>query len=95
MATTILRHRVHIWMAVGTAVPVKYLKCAATGFGCWMFKPASIRIENNIVSLYSPQTGTVTQYSFIRNRSELRLQDATGRVLSFRLRPDNFGSYSF
>ncbi len=55
----------------------------------------AIRIENNIVSLYSPQTGTVTQYSFIRNRSELILQDATGRVLSFRLRPDNYGSYSF
>jgi hypothetical protein len=55
----------------------------------------AIRIENNIVSLYSPQTGTVTQYSFIRNRSGLILQDATGRVLSFRLRPDNYGSYSF
>ena len=55
----------------------------------------AIRIENNIVSLYSPQTGTVTQYSFIRNRSGLILQDATGRTLGFRLRPNNYGSYSF
>jgi len=55
----------------------------------------TIRIENNIVSLYSPQTGSVTQYSFIRNRSGLMLKDATGRVLSFRRRPNNFASYSF
>jgi len=54
-----------------------------------------IRIENNLVSLYSPQTGTVTQYSFIRNQSELILQDATGRVLHFWLRPINSASYHF
>jgi len=47
----------------------------------------TINIENNIVSLYSPQTGTVSQYIFIRNQSELVLQDATGQVLSFSLRP--------
>jgi hypothetical protein len=54
-----------------------------------------IRIDNNIVSLYSPQTGSVTQYSFIRNQSELILQDATGRVLRFWLRPINSASYRF
>jgi hypothetical protein len=54
-----------------------------------------IRIENNIVSLYSPQTGSVTQYSFTRNQSELMLQDATGRVLGFRRRPNNPASYRF
>jgi len=47
----------------------------------------AISIENNIVSLYSPQTGTVSQYTFIRNQSELVLQDATGQVLSFSQRP--------
>lgn len=55
----------------------------------------TIRIENNIVNLYSPQTGTVSQYTFIRNQSELILQDATGRILNFRLRPVNRASYSF
>jgi len=55
----------------------------------------AIRIENNIVSLYSPQTGTVTQYTFIRNQSELLLQDATGQVLSFSLRSGGGGTYTF
>ena len=54
----------------------------------------AIRIENNIVSLYSPQTGTVTQYTFIRNQSELLLQDATGQVLGFSLRSGG-GTYTF
>ena len=43
----------------------------------------AIRIKNNIASLYSPQTGTISEYTFIRNQSELLLQDATGQVLSF------------
>jgi len=55
----------------------------------------TIRIENNIVNLHSPQTGTVSQYSFIRNQSELILQDASGRILNFRLQPVNRASYNF
>jgi hypothetical protein len=55
----------------------------------------AIRLENNIVNLYSPRTGTVTQYTFIRNQSELILQDATGRVLRFRLRPIRPATYTF
>ena len=51
----------------------------------------TIKIENNIVNLYSPKTGTVTQYTFIRNQSELVLQDATGQVLSFSKRPGGAG----
>ena len=54
----------------------------------------AIRIENNVVSLYSPQTGTVTQYTFVRNQSELLLQDAAGQVLSYRLRSGG-GTYTF
>jgi len=54
-----------------------------------------IRIENNIVSLYSPQSGTVTQYYFIRNQYELILRDAAGRVLNFRLQPVNSANYRF
>jgi len=55
----------------------------------------AIRIENNIASLYSPQTGTVSQYTFIRNQSELLLQDATGQVLGFSLRSGGGGTYTF
>jgi len=54
-----------------------------------------IRIENNIVSLYSPQAGAVSQYNFIRNQSELMLQDATGQVLGFTLRSMGGGTYIF
>jgi hypothetical protein len=55
----------------------------------------AIRVENNIVNLYSPQTGTVTQYTFIRNQSELVLQDATGQVLNFHLQPINNITHTF
>jgi hypothetical protein len=55
----------------------------------------AVRIENNIVSLYSPQAGTVTQYTFIRNQTELILQDATGLVLGFSLRSGGGGTYTF
>ena len=48
-----------------------------------------IKIKNNIVNLYSQQTGTVTQYTFIRNQTDLVLQDSTGHVLSFSKRPIN------
>ena len=47
----------------------------------------AVRISNNIVNLYSPQTGTVTQYTFVRNQSELVLQDASGQILAFQLNP--------
>jgi hypothetical protein len=47
----------------------------------------TIKIENNIVSLFSPQTGTVTQYTFIRNQTNLLLQDASGQVLDYQQRP--------
>jgi hypothetical protein len=55
----------------------------------------AIRIENNIVNLYSPQTGTVSQYTFIRNQSDLMLQDATGQVLSFRQQPVSGVTHTF
>jgi hypothetical protein len=54
-----------------------------------------IRIENNIVNLFSPQTGTVTRYTFVRNQTDLLLQDATGRLLNFHTRPVNPGGYRF
>jgi hypothetical protein len=54
-----------------------------------------VKIENNIVNLYSPQTGTVTQYSFVRNQTELMLQDASGMVLNFSKRPANSAVHRF
>lgn len=50
-----------------------------------------VRIENNIVHLFSPQTGTVTRYTFVRNQTDLILQDVSGRLLSFHKRPFNRG----
>ena len=55
----------------------------------------AIRIENNIVNLYSQQTGTVTQYTFFRNQTELMLQDASGMLLNFSKRPGNGVSHLF
>ena len=54
-----------------------------------------IRIENNIVNLYSQQTGTVTRYTFFRNQTELMLQDASGMLLNFSKRPGNAMSHLF
>jgi hypothetical protein len=54
-----------------------------------------IRIENNIVNLFSPKTGGITQYTFARNQYELILQDALGQVLVFRQRPVNRGVRTF
>ncbi len=47
----------------------------------------ALSITNNIVSLYSPQTNTVTQYSFMRNQSQLFLSDGSGTVLTFSKYP--------
>ena len=46
-----------------------------------------IGIKNNIVNLYSPQTNTVTRYSFVRNQSELLLNNGSGVMLTFRKHP--------
>jgi len=54
-----------------------------------------IRIENNIVKLFSPQTGTVTRYTFLRNQTDLLLQDVSGRLLSFSKRRANRRGYRY
>ena len=46
-----------------------------------------VRVDNNIISLYSPETDTLTQYTFVRNQTELLLQDVTGEVLAYRRYP--------
>jgi len=55
----------------------------------------AIRINNNIVNLYSQQTGTVTRYTFFRNQTELMLQDASGMLLNFTKRPGNGVAHRF
>ena len=54
-----------------------------------------VRIENNIINLFTPRTGGLMQYTFARNQSELILQDASGQVLVFRQRPVNRGVRTF
>jgi hypothetical protein len=46
-----------------------------------------VRVDNNIISLYSSDTDTLTQYTFVRNQTELLLQDVTGEVLAYRRYP--------
>ena len=46
-----------------------------------------VRVDNNILSLYSSDTDTLTQYTFVRNQTELLLQDVTGEVLAYRRYP--------
>ena len=52
-------------------------------------------IDNNMVNLFSQQTGTVTQYTFMRNQTELMLQDASGMLLNFSKRPGNGAAHRF
>jgi len=46
-----------------------------------------VRVDNNILSLYSQDTDTLTQYTFVRNQTELLLQDVTGEILAYRRYP--------
>jgi len=49
----------------------------------------AITVENDIVSMYSPQTNSLTRYTFMRNQSGLLLQDASGTLLRFTNKPVN------
>jgi hypothetical protein len=44
-------------------------------------------IEHNLLKLFTPQTNALTVYSFVRNQTELILQDPSGNVLVFRHHP--------
>jgi len=44
-------------------------------------------IENNLLKLYTPQTNTMTVYSFVRNQTGLILQDTNGNTLVFQQNP--------
>jgi hypothetical protein len=46
-----------------------------------------LRIQDNLVLMYTPQTNSQTLYSFMRNQTELLLQDASGNLLVFQQKP--------
>ena len=47
----------------------------------------TLQISDNLINLYSPQTGTTTQYTFAGNGADLLLQDVSGQVISFHKNP--------
>jgi hypothetical protein len=51
-----------------------------------------IKVEHDIITMYSTQTRTVTRYTFVRNQSGLLLQGVNGEVLRFTsYRPGGVG----
>lgn len=53
-----------------------------------------LRVVNNIIHMYSPQTRTTTRYTFLRNQSELVLNNGTN-VLTFRKHPADRSTHTF
>lgn len=49
----------------------------------------AITVENDLVSMFSPQTNSVTRYTFMRNQTGLLLQGENGEVLRFTQNPVN------
>jgi hypothetical protein len=49
----------------------------------------AITVENDLISMYSPQTNSVTRYTFMRNQTGLILQGVNGEVLRFTQNPVN------
>lgn len=44
-------------------------------------------VEQNLLKLYTPQTNALSVYSFVRNQTELILQEPSGNVLVFQRHP--------
>jgi hypothetical protein len=47
----------------------------------------TVRVKGNVINMYSPQTNTLTRYTFVYNPSELMLNDGRGALLTFRKHP--------
>lgn len=47
----------------------------------------TLQANNNVVNLYIPRTGAVTQYTYVRNQNGLLLKDVSGKILNFRQYP--------
>jgi hypothetical protein len=54
-----------------------------------------ISIDNNIISMYSPQTNTMTRYHFVRNQTGLLLQGMNGELLPFMSYPPDAAGRMF
>jgi hypothetical protein len=52
----------------------------------------ALDIDDNLVKMYTPQTGAVNIYQFVRNETELALQEPGGARLLFYRRPYRVGS---
>ena len=52
----------------------------------------TLDIDDNVVKMYTPQTGAVNIYQFVRNETELALQEPGGARLLFYRRPYRVGS---
>ena len=53
-----------------------------------------LRIEGNIITMYSPQTNTTTRYNFLVNKAQLLLNSGGGKLLVFRRHPyDAYSGY--
>lgn len=50
-----------------------------------------LKIDNNLVRLFTPRTGAVQLYQFARNQTSLVLQDAQGNSLKYYLNPRSSG----
>jgi hypothetical protein len=47
----------------------------------------ALQVSDNLINLYSPQTDTMSQYTFVGNGADLLLQDVSGQVISFHKNP--------
>jgi hypothetical protein len=46
-----------------------------------------LEVGNNLVRMFTPQTGSLQVYTFVRNQTGLVLRDASGQVLVFQQNP--------
>ena len=53
-----------------------------------------LRVEGNIITMYSPQTNTTTRYRFLLNKAQLVLNSGGDKLLVFRRHPhDAYSGY--
>ncbi len=57
----------------------------------WTTLRGTLKINNNMVDLFTPQTRAVQRYQFARDQTSLVLQDMQGNTLKFYLSPRSSG----
>jgi hypothetical protein len=53
----------------------------------WYRVQGVLEVGNNLVRMFTPQTGSLQVYTFVRNQTGLVLQDTSGQVLVFQQNP--------